>query len=253
MTPVVAGLSLLVGGFPLAYALLRSPYLAVLLAPLVSALLSTAAVILMLLAGGPLVLWLALVLPAAAALAWWLLRRPGEPVPYGGWSSALLTALPLLPPLLFVLEPAVRWDPHSIWWLRAGYLSHDGGYAREAIGSAGFVFSHTDYPPLASAPLAAVWSVAEPDFRTAQAVGILIGFSAIAMLVHLMRRVLAFARPRSPGRSPSGSAWPPGRPRRTRSPAATSIRSGRPPRPAPRSPCSSRPTRCADRRWPCCC
>ncbi|PWU52201.1 hypothetical protein DLJ47_19470 [Micromonospora sp. S4605] len=200
MTPVVAGLSLLVGGFPLAYALLRSPYLAVLLAPLVSALLSTAAVILMLLAGGPLVLWLALVLPAAAALAWWLLRRPGEPVPYGGWSSALLTALPLLPPLLFIGEPAVRWDPHSIWWLRAGYLSHDGGYAREAIGSAGFAFSHTDYPPLASAPLAAVWSVAEPDFRTAQAVGVLIGFSAIAMLVHLVRRVLAFA--------PAPVAWP---------------------------------------------
>ncbi|MGS2614173.1 hypothetical protein ACVCAH_06535 [Micromonospora sp. LZ34] len=198
-TPVTAGLSLVLGGFPLAYALLRSPYLAVLLAPLVAALMSTAAVILMILVGGPLVLWLALVLPAAAVLAWWLLRRPGAPAPYGGWSHALLTALPLLPPMLFVLEPATRWDSHSIWWLHAGYFGQDGGYAREAIGSAGFAFSHTDYPPLASAPVAAVWSVSGPDFRTAQAIGALISFSAVAMLVHLVRRVLAWA--------PAPAAW----------------------------------------------
>ncbi|WCN82252.1 hypothetical protein [Micromonospora sp. LH3U1] len=189
-TPILAALALVAAGFPLAFAILRSPFLALLLAPLVAALLSTGAVILMLVVGGPLPLWLALVLLAGAAVAWWLLRRPGEPVPYGGWSHALLIVLALLPPFLLVFEPPFQWDAHSIWWLHAGYFSHDGAYARAAIGSSGFVFSHTDYPPLASASVAAVWSVVEPDFRTAQLVAALVNFSAIAMLVHLVRRAL---------------------------------------------------------------
>ncbi|MET8360477.1 hypothetical protein [Micromonospora sp. NPDC005171] len=190
-TAVVAGLALLVAGFPLALAILRSPYLALLLAPLMAALLSTVAVVLMLVVGGPLPLWIALVLAVGAACAWWLLRRPGEPVPYGGWSHALLIALPLLPPCLMIFEPASRWDAHSIWWLHAGYFANGSEYARAAIGSPAFVFSHTDYPPLASAPVAAVWSVVEPDFRTAQLVGALVTVSAVAMLVHLVRRALA--------------------------------------------------------------
>ncbi|MFI6779673.1 hypothetical protein [Micromonospora sp. NPDC050276] len=189
-TPILAVLALLVAGFPLAFAILRSPFLALLLAPLVTALLSTVAVVLMLVVGGPLPLWVALVLAAGAAGAWWLLRRPGEPVAYGGWSHALLIALPLLPPSLMIFEPAYQWDAHSIWWLHAGYFANGSEYARAAIGSPAFVFSHTDYPPFASAPVAAVWSVVEPDFRTAQLVGAAVTVSAIAMLVHLVRRAL---------------------------------------------------------------
>ncbi|WP_030486633.1 hypothetical protein [Micromonospora chokoriensis] len=190
LTPVVAALALLAAGFPLAFVILRSPFLALLLAPLVAALLSTFAVILMLVVGGPLPLWLALVLVAGAAAAWWLLRRPGEPAPYSGWSHTLLIALSLLPPFLLVFEPPYQWDSHSIWWLHAGYFSHDGAYARTAIGSPAFVFSHTDYPPLNSAPVAAVWSVVEPDFRTAQLIAAMVSISAIAMLIHLVRRTL---------------------------------------------------------------
>ncbi|WP_406059690.1 hypothetical protein [Micromonospora sp. NBC_00860] len=190
-TPVLAILALIVAGFPLAFAILRSPFLALLLAPLMAALLSSVAVVLMLVVGGPLLLWLALVVAAGAACAWWLLRRPGEPVPYGRWSHALLIALPLLPPCLMIFEPASRWDAHSIWWLHAGYFANGSEYARAAIGSPAFVFSHTDYPPLASAPVAAVWSVVEPDFRTAQVIGALVTVSAVAMLVYLVRRALS--------------------------------------------------------------
>ncbi|MEU8253971.1 hypothetical protein AB0C06_06850 [Micromonospora inaquosa] len=190
LTPILAVPALLVAGFPLAFAILRSPFLAVLFAPLMAALLSTVAVVLMLVVGGPLLLWIALVLATGAAGAWWLLRRPGESAPYGGWSHALLIALPLLPPCLMIFEPAVQWDAHSIWWLHAGYFANGSEYARAAIGSPAFVFSHTDYPPLASAPLAAVWSVVEPDFRTAQLVGAVVTASAVAMLVYLVRWAL---------------------------------------------------------------
>ncbi|MET8090979.1 hypothetical protein [Micromonospora sp. NPDC005220] len=190
-TAILAVLALLAAGFPLAFAVLRSPFLALLLAPLVAALLSTVAVVLMLIVGGPLPLWIAVVLAAGAACAWWLSRRPGEPARYGGWSHALLIALPLLPPCLMIFEPASRWDAHSIWWLHAGYLANGSEYARATIGSPAFVFSHTDYPPLASAPVAAVWSVVEPDFRTAQLVGALVTVSAVAMLVYLVRRALS--------------------------------------------------------------
>ncbi|WP_422738242.1 hypothetical protein ACN263_02660 [Micromonospora sp. WMMD729] len=190
LTPILAVLALLTAGFPLAFAILRTPFLALLLAPLVAALSSTVAVVLMLVVGGPLPLWIALVLAAGAAGAWWLLRRPGEPVPYGGWPHVLLIALPLLPPCLLVFEPAFQWDAHSIWWLHAGYFANGSEYARAAIGSPAFVFSHTDYPPLASAPAAAVWSVVEPDFRTAQLVGATVTVSAIAMLAYLVRRTL---------------------------------------------------------------
>ncbi|MEU4551020.1 hypothetical protein [Micromonospora violae] len=191
LTPLLAVLALLVAGFPLAFAILRSPFLALLFAPLAAALLSTVAVVLMLVVGGPLLLWIALVLAAGLVCAGWLLRRPGEPVPYGGWRHALLIVLPLLPPCLMIFEPASRWDAHSIWWLHAGYFANGSEYARTAIGSPAFVFSHTDYPPLASAPVAAVWSVVEPDFRTAQLVGALVTVSAVAMLVYLVRRTLA--------------------------------------------------------------
>ncbi|MGC4865101.1 hypothetical protein ACLQ3B_06675 [Micromonospora sp. DT53] len=190
LTPIAAVLALLVAGFPLAFAILRSPFLALLLAPLVAALLSTVAVVLMLVLGGPLPLWIALVLATAAAGAWWLLRRPGESAPYGRWSHGLLIALPLLPPCLMIFEPASQWDAHSIWWLHAGYFANGSEYARATIGNPALVFSHTDYPPLASAPVAAVWSVVEPDFRTAQLVGALVTFSAVAMLVYLVRRAL---------------------------------------------------------------
>ncbi|MBM0275548.1 hypothetical protein [Micromonospora tarensis] len=98
--------------------------------------------------------------------------------------------LPLLPPFLLVFEPAYQWDAHSIWWLHAGYFANGGEYARAAIGNPALLFSHTDYPPLASAPAAVVWSVVEPDFRTAQVVSALVTFSAIAMLVYLVRRTL---------------------------------------------------------------
>ncbi|MEU7849760.1 hypothetical protein AB0B74_01135 [Micromonospora parva] len=187
---MLAVLALLAAGFPLAFAVLRSPFLAVLFAPVTAALLSTVAVVLMLVVGGPLLLWLGLVLVAGAVGAWWLSRRPGESAPYGGWSHALLIALPLLPPCFMIFEPAFQWDAHSIWWLHAGYFANGSEYARATIGSPAFVFSHTDYPPFASAPVAAVWSVVEPDFRTAQMVGALVTVSAVAMLVYLVRRAL---------------------------------------------------------------
>lgn len=208
MSPVgqalLAIVLLVAGGLPLGYAATRSLPLAVLLAPLASALLASAAIIVMLFAGGPLWFWLLAVFLAGCAPVPVLLRRHRvpevsglrtlaadvEPLPHGSWVDALWLAVPLLPPFLRVLAPPMAWDSHSIWWLHAAYFTKGAGYARDAIGNPMFAFSHTDYPPVLSAPVAAAWTVFPGhDLYLAQAVSALVTFSAITMLGYAVRRI----------------------------------------------------------------
>lgn len=190
MPSTVAILLVLVAGLPPAYALTRNVLLAVLVAPLITAVVSAVAVIIMLVVGGKMLLWVVVLLLALYAAVPLLLRRRREALPHGSWIDILCYGLPLIPPFLMILEPPALWDAHSIWWLHAALFTKDPGFARAAIGSPAFYFSHSDYPPLASAVVSTVWSVLGGySFRVAQAVSSLVTFSAIATLGYVVRSV----------------------------------------------------------------
>jgi hypothetical protein len=190
MTPVLAVLLVTVVGLPPAYVLTRSALLAALVAPLVTAVVSAAAVIITLVIGGKTLQWAVGLLIALYAAVPLLLRRKREALPHGSRVDALWYVLPLLPPFLLILQPPAQWDAHSIWWLHAGIFTRDAEFARAALGSPAFNFSHPGYPPLTSAVVATVWSVLPGySFRVAQAVCSLVTFSAIATLSYAVRSV----------------------------------------------------------------
>jgi hypothetical protein len=182
-------------GLPLGYALARSLPLALVLAPLVSALTATAAVIAMVVVGGPLLPWLvgAVLVQWAAAVA--VLLRWRRPVRLlSGWGDALCLLIPLVPPFLLVLTPPDDWDANSIWWLHAGYFRHGGEFARHAMSAPTLYFSHPDYPPLASATVAAEWLVSgRYSLQMAHAVSAVLTYAAIAALVYAVRIVTSAA------------------------------------------------------------
>jgi hypothetical protein len=186
---VVAG-----SGLPMAYAVTRRPALALLLGPLATGLLASVAMFLMLLIGGNLLFWGAALVVSQGVLIWKLRGRAGSPLPQGSWVTVVAFTAPLLLPFMIARFQPIEWDAHSIWWLHAAYFSHDAGYARAALGAPAFWFSHPDYPPFTSAPIAAVWELlGDYDFRVAQVVSALTTFSAIGLLVYAVRRVTAAA------------------------------------------------------------
>jgi hypothetical protein len=194
-------------GLPLAFMIVRSMPVALLLAPLATALVSTAAVVLMLMVGAEFRSWLAAAFVITwLVCGWWLYRRwwprrpqPARPAVSGlagvPWLAVAVTSGVLAVPFLLVLHPPTSWDAHSIWWLHAGYFTYDGEIARQAMASPGFVFSHTDYPPLASAPVAAAWTLLGQDYRTAQLVSALTTFSAVASAVVAIATAFTRSRP----------------------------------------------------------
>ncbi|MFY1695129.1 hypothetical protein [Solwaraspora sp. WMMA2101] len=182
-------------GLAPAFAVARSLPVALLLAPIATALVSTVAVVAMLAFGADLRIWLAAAFIVAWAISLWLLRRPRPAQPAVPWLAVAVTSGVLAVPLLLVLHPPTSWDAHSIWWLHAGYFTYDGEIARAAMASPGFVFSHTDYPPLASAPVAAAWALFGQSYRTAQVVSTLTTFSAVATAVVAVAAVFTRSRP----------------------------------------------------------
>lgn len=191
---LLAVLILIVTGLPLSYALTRAVPLALVLAPIAGAAVATVAVLLMLAFTGPLLAWFIPVYLLTGGLAWRLRDRPR--VPASGWRDTLLMTLPLVPPFLRLGNEPITWDTHLIWWLHAGYFTQGGDFARAAIGNPVLVFSHPDYPPLASAPVALAWQLLDiRDFYPAAFVTGLLTFSAIAMLIHAIRVATARAHP----------------------------------------------------------
>jgi hypothetical protein len=196
LSAALAGGVLVVAGLPLAFALTRRVLSAMVLAPLVSALLATVAVMAMLAVGGSLWVWLAVVSTLQAVLAVVLLRAGMAPVEHATTADALWLTIPLLPPAATAIGPPIGWDAHSIWWFHAGYFTRGGEVARQAMSEPGLAFSHPDYPPLPSAPVAVVWQVfGAADFHVARAVSATITLSAIVLLAFAVRRVLGFAPP----------------------------------------------------------
>ncbi|MFF5225288.1 hypothetical protein [Dactylosporangium sp. NPDC000521] len=200
MTDVILAVLILVAaGLPLGYALTRAVPLALVVAPIAGAAAAAAAVLLMLAFTGPLVAWFVPVYALTGALAWRLRHRPRVPV--SGWRDALLVSVPLVPPMLPLATAPVGTDAHLIWWLHAGWFTHGGQYARDAISNPALTFSHPDYPPLASAPVALVWELL--DIRTFYPAHLVTGFltfSAIAMVVYAVRVATALG--------PALLSWP---------------------------------------------
>jgi hypothetical protein len=180
-----------VAGLPLGYALTRRVLLAVILAPLASAATATVAIMAMLAVGGPLVPWLVGTFLVQLAVVALLLTR-WHPVPLGhaGWADALWLLVPLLPPFLLVLVPPDNWDANSIWWLHAGYFAQGADVARGAIAAPPLVFSHVGYPPLGSAPVAAVWALfSRGDLTVAECVSATVTFAGLASLAYCVRQL----------------------------------------------------------------
>ncbi len=179
----------LVAGLPLSYALTRNAFPALLLAPLIAALTAAGATTLMLVFGGRLSFWLVPLLVAQCVGAVLLLRRRPEPLPFGTWAEARWLLLPLAPPLLLAVAAPIQWDANSIWFTHAAYFSHGAQFARSGIGSPAMI-PHTDYPPLTSSSVAAVWELfGSTNLYLAQFVTSIVTVSAIAMLVYAMRYV----------------------------------------------------------------
>lgn len=192
IAPFAAVALVLLAGLPIGYVVLRDIRLALLVAPLVTGLTSSAAVMLMLVFGGRLLWWLVPLLLAQWAATPVLLRtvRTGARAPHASWTDLLWLTLPLVPPFLTVLIPPTRWDSNSIWWLHAAYFTKDAAQARQYIGLPSIEFSHPDYPPLLSAAVAAAWSVLRGyGLWVAQFVSATLNFSAIAMLGYAVRVV----------------------------------------------------------------
>jgi hypothetical protein len=178
---------LLVLGFPAAWALTGRLSLGLLLAPLMTALLATVAVMAMLVTGVPMLWWFAIGYLAQAVV--FLPRFRDRLVVRDGWVDAIWYVVPLIPGFFMVLLPPEGWDAHSIWWLHGAYFSQGAEATRAAIGHPGMFFSHTDYPPLHSAAVALVWSFTPADFAVAQGTSAIVTFSAIVALMHAVRTV----------------------------------------------------------------
>jgi hypothetical protein len=179
----------LVAGLPLSYALTRNALPALLLAPLIAALTAAGATTLMLVLGGRLSFWLVPLLVAQWVGAVLLLRRRPQPLPFGTWAEAGWLLLPLAPPLLLAAAAPIQWDANSIWFTHAAYFIHGAQFARSGIGSPTLI-AHTDYPPLTSSSVAAVWELfGSTNLYLAQFVTSIVTVSAIATLVYAMRYV----------------------------------------------------------------
>lgn len=194
MRVLVAVLLVVGAGYPGAFALTRRYLFSVLVAPMVSAVTAALAVIGMVVTRTPFPAWLVALLVAQYALVAWRLRRPGPGLAHTTWADVLCYALPLAPPALTVLGPAALWDAHSIWWTHAGYFIHGGAFTRLDMLSSAYRFAHPDYPPLASAEVAAAWTVVHGySFTVAQFVSATLNLSAIAALAYSVRAVTARA------------------------------------------------------------
>jgi hypothetical protein len=192
----LASVVIVAAGLPAGYLVARRLPLALLFAPLATALAATVAVILMITCGGPFVGWLLAVLVAQYGLVFLLLRhRPRAPLPHAGWVDCLCYAVPLVPPFTALRLAPTQWDAHSIWWTHAAYFTSSGAIARAQLGNPWMYFSHTDYPPLLSAAVAVAWRVSGPNFWTAQAASAVVTFAGIALLAYAVRTVTAIGPP----------------------------------------------------------
>ena len=213
---VITAVFILTVGFVPAWAIANRSLVAVPLSGATSGLLCSLAAMSALASGSPFLPWVALWAAGAAAAGIWWLRRSGaatealtEPAPQrpaatspmaaavDGIGSArtgvsLLIVAGLAAPLLIGLRAAPSaWDARSIWFFHGLWFQAGGAEAASAMTNPAFAFSHADYPPLAPATNAALWSVYRGGDRwVAMTVNVWLTVSA-AMMVALLVSTIA--------------------------------------------------------------
>ena len=196
MAVLLALVALVVAGVPVAYALTRHVVVAVVVAPLVTALQCTVAAVAMVVVGGAFGWWLAAVTLVAWGSAALVLRRPRPALPSLGAVDVAVMYVPLLLPALLVRRPPVAWDARSIWWFHASWIEGGAGAFRDALANPALAYSHPDYPPLVPATVAGAWtSTGGSGLWIAQAVSTVLTLSAVAMLAYAVRHLVPTARP----------------------------------------------------------
>lgn len=162
---------------------------AVALAPLIFALLCSAAAVLALAFSGPLLPWLAFAVVAAnlAAVSALRRRRASPPVEAGAGAGQVAAGLLVLfaaaLPLAALRRPVVDWDARSIWSFHGRWFYAGGDYLRDALGNPAFAFSHADYPPAVPSTMAAIWRLTGGiDPHLGQAATGVLNFAAVALL-----------------------------------------------------------------------
>jgi hypothetical protein len=189
---LVALATVVVIGWPLAFALTGRALLGTLLAPLTAGLVAAVSAVLMIVVGGRLVFWLVPLALASFVVAFVVYRRQLVPsAPHAGPVDVAFFTVPLLAPAIDVLQSPISWDSHAIYWTRAGAFTQDSAFVRYHLGDVVYRYSHTDYPPLVPASVATGWATGGVDFFSAQFVTTALTLSAIVMLAYAVRVVTA--------------------------------------------------------------
>jgi hypothetical protein len=192
---VVALLVFLVGpGLYPAWASARSWPIAIVLAPLVTALACGVAAIVEVATGLGLLVCAVPVVLALNALAWRWSRgwRPSTP------ESSLLPALAITAAAMVMLIPLVRpaidWDARATWFRLARWLAAGGSFTQHALGNKAYPFNR-DYPPFSAATVAAFWKLgAGIDDRAGQLIVGVLNASAAVVTALAFPRLFRRAR-----------------------------------------------------------
>ena len=180
---VAAVLAILVGaGFLPARRLTSSAVVAIAIAPLATGLICSAGAVVSLLLRAPLGPCVAAVLVSVAAASLVARARPAgddDVLTSFRWTQLALLVAVVAVPLLAVRRAPVDWDARSIWLLHADWFWAGGARAADAMGTPAFAFSHQDYPPLAPATVAAVWTLLGRDHELGQLTIAVLGASAV--------------------------------------------------------------------------
>ena len=160
---------------------------AVVLAPLVTGVACSAAVIISVQTEAPLESWLATVVLAMTVGSVLMLRRsPPRAEQSLTWAQLAFFVAVVAVPLLAVRRAPVDWDARAIWLFHADWFFAGGAKAAAAMANPFFVVSHPDYPPLAPGTAAAVWTILGRDNELAQlTIALLVASSTVAIATAL--------------------------------------------------------------------
>jgi hypothetical protein len=164
---------LLVLGYLPALAISRSPALAAPPSGLTAGLVVTVALVGSLVTRSPLLPWVVAAAVGSWAASLLTLTRTGPPQQRLVVRPAAVAVVAAISAVVLAGSTAAptEWDAHMIWFFHASWFSAGGDVAREAMANPALATSHADYPPLASASAAGLWSIADGgSLRLAQAV-----------------------------------------------------------------------------------
>jgi hypothetical protein len=158
---------------------------ALLVAPLLTALAATVALVLAVLTNTVVWPWLLVVAALGNAAA---MHKIAKRRSWARWSLTrsryefLVVGVAILP--LFALSRAtLGWDAHAIWMFHARWAFAGGKFYRSALRNRAFRFGHSDYPPLIPSTVGMVWkTIHGVDLRQGQMIVAVLNVSVVGLL-----------------------------------------------------------------------